>query len=98
MTIDLPDAALLPLIRAAIADPGSIVPRREPEFSVYESTPDWQARAVVMALMKAGSSEAKASVPGTCPIETVFPDGRIPCTLNRGHEGKHVFGEVWLPL
>ena len=27
----------------------------------------------------------------SCPVETVFPDDRLPCLLNRGHEGPHQY-------
>lgn len=33
-----------------------------------------------------------------CPVEAVFPDGRVPCTLPRGHAEPHAYGDTLLPF
>lgn len=33
-----------------------------------------------------------------CPIEAVFPDGRVPCVLPRNHDQPHSFGDTLLPF
>jgi hypothetical protein len=33
-----------------------------------------------------------------CPIEAVLPDGTVPCTLAKGHEGPHVYADTLLPF
>jgi hypothetical protein len=33
-----------------------------------------------------------------CPIEARFADGRVPCTLPRGHAEPHSFGDTLLPF
>ena len=37
-------------------------------------------------------------VSDACPMETVYYDGRVPCTLPRGHAEPHAYGDTVLPF
>lgn len=70
MTADLdPAAALLDVVRRAVADPGAVLPRGEGHA---EPMPAWQARAVVDALSAAGL--AVVELPEAASV-TSYTDG-----------------------
>lgn len=59
------DAEVLSLARQAISDPGAFTPRQLREGrpgSGYESVPQWGARAVLVALERAGLAVVPAAV------------------------------------
>jgi len=65
----IPDAARheARVIRRAISDPGSMLPRLPDDYGVRESLTDWQTRAVLAALAATECPVCQPGYDGPCP-------------------------------
>lgn len=92
---ETPETALLKLIRTAIADPGQITPREFEDRDgerIYETIPNWGARAVIAAVLPAvrAAERTKVAEEILADVEPFFAARLEPAMWEAAHRAAYV--------